>query len=263
MSSEQIYNTEWNGASMFRVSILPTNCVTVFNGSCDDSIIRKWDTCKQIFIGKSELNYMTEFSGGHGSKWDGNSLLLHVDANNYAFIGESILTFTSDSPVKSFHSPVGNNRVPYPYAICENGDILLMIEQVVLKSNDALNLYMTSDAMNDPYSYYYKENILVKYPRKKRGKGKNKKYLDDFHSYRDIQSFQIGLGQYELRYSSNPMAEYARFVESGSFEEDNVATHGISIIDKNEATQLLTSDDFSELITSFGHERGFQPMQIH
>ena len=62
---------------------------------------------------------MTEFSGGYGEKWDGNSILLRIgDANEfrYVYIGCTVFEFTADEKVIKYVSSVGNNCVPYPYA---------------------------------------------------------------------------------------------------------------------------------------------------
>src|SRR6266699_3699884 len=62
-----------------------------------------FDKPKQIFIGKSPLNAMTKFSGGHGRQFDGNSILLDIssakDMGRYVFIGERIYTFQTKSPI--------------------------------------------------------------------------------------------------------------------------------------------------------------------
>ena len=81
-------------------------------------------TVSKVFIGKSPLNKMTEFSGGDGDKWDGNSILLKLDMANttdtYAFVGTDVFEFSTDEPIHTFVSSVGNNCVPYPYAESEN-----------------------------------------------------------------------------------------------------------------------------------------------
>lgn len=76
-----------------------------------------------IFIGKSSLNDMTNFSGGHGDKYDGNSILLRIGDKTefrYLFIGSDIYEFTTDEIITKYVSSVGNNQVPYPYAESEN-----------------------------------------------------------------------------------------------------------------------------------------------
>lgn len=73
------------------------------------------------FVGKSPINNMTKYSGGHGKKFDGNTILLQKNKNTYVFIYMGIEEFKvfNDEIVK-FVSPVGNNDVPYPYAIGKN-----------------------------------------------------------------------------------------------------------------------------------------------
>lgn len=76
----------------------------------------------EIFIGKSEKNEMTEFSGGYGDKYDGNSILLRIESDNtndsykYSYIGHNVFEFTTNEPIIKYVSSVGNNCVPYPYA---------------------------------------------------------------------------------------------------------------------------------------------------
>lgn len=77
----------------------------------------------EIFIGKSSLNQMTEFSGGHGEKFDGNSVLLrvgHVGEFRYVYVGTCMFEFVTDEPIINYVSSVGNNCVPYPYAQSQN-----------------------------------------------------------------------------------------------------------------------------------------------
>jgi hypothetical protein len=70
------------------------------------------------FVGKSPLNEMTEFSGGHGKYFDGNSILFQKNKNTYIFVGHIIKEYkVNNDDIINFISPVGNNDVPYPYAI--------------------------------------------------------------------------------------------------------------------------------------------------
>lgn len=81
---------------------------------------------KEIFIGKSPFNEMTEFSGGYGDRFDGNSILLDLTSEDYTilhkylFIGHQIYQFITDEKITKYTSSVGNNCVPYPYAESEN-----------------------------------------------------------------------------------------------------------------------------------------------
>jgi hypothetical protein len=79
------------------------------------TLIGRWEA-EEVFVGTSERNTMTEFSGGHGPSWNGNSFLLRVGRLSYVHIGISICSFTTDEPITSYVSSVGNNAVTYPYA---------------------------------------------------------------------------------------------------------------------------------------------------
>ena len=59
----------------------------------------------------------TIFSNGYGAKFTDNSILLKIKKNKYIFISHIIFSFTSKSEIKKFISLIGNNNIPYPYAI--------------------------------------------------------------------------------------------------------------------------------------------------
>lgn len=107
---------------------------------------------KKIFIGKSPKNKMTEFSKGYGKYFDGNTILIKLKANKYIFIGASIYIFTTDYEIIKYVSPVGNNDVPYPYAIDIKNNYYLMLDSVIIPKNSMIN-YRKSNF--DPYDYYY------------------------------------------------------------------------------------------------------------
>lgn len=99
----------------------------VLNDYDDETII--FDTfiktyhALEVFIGTSVSNKMTKFSGGSGSKWDGNSILLRIGDDKefqYVYIGSDISEFATDEKIIAYISSVGNNCVPYPYAESKN-----------------------------------------------------------------------------------------------------------------------------------------------
>ena len=51
--------------------------------------------------------------------WRGNSVLAELASNRYLYIGESVYEFSTSgkSPITMYRSPVGNNDVPYPFAV--------------------------------------------------------------------------------------------------------------------------------------------------
>lgn len=110
----------------------------------------------QVWIGKSPECSTTQFSGGAGPKFDGNSFLIFSEPNmlRYTFVGQSIFSFKALSPIIAYHSPVGNNRVPYPYAIDMDGKYYLMIENVVLGPPEGQTFDADPKAFC-PYDRYY------------------------------------------------------------------------------------------------------------
>ena len=75
---------------------------------------------KHIFIGKSKVCPMTEFSGAVniGSDFDGNTLLLECEDNESVYIcGLEITKFKTNDKIIDYISLMGNNLIPYAYAI--------------------------------------------------------------------------------------------------------------------------------------------------
>jgi hypothetical protein len=65
-----------------------------------------------VFIGSSN-----EFFEVSVREYQGNSILVQTDGTTYTFIGDMIYSFTSIQQIDQYYSPIGNNDVPYPYAI--------------------------------------------------------------------------------------------------------------------------------------------------
>jgi hypothetical protein len=101
--------------------VLPDN----YNGDetiLFDMLIAKYVPL-DIFIGRSIFNEMTDFSGGYGEKWNGNSILLrigHFNEYRYVHVGIRVFEFVVDEKITKYVSSVGNNCVPYPYAESKN-----------------------------------------------------------------------------------------------------------------------------------------------
>ena len=77
----------------------------------------------QIFIGKSQLCNMTEFSGGKDREvFDGNTILLEIGKENnkhkYIYIGgDQVCSFLTNDRIYKYISNMGNNLTPYSIAI--------------------------------------------------------------------------------------------------------------------------------------------------
>lgn len=114
----------------------------------------------EIFIGKSPLNKMTEFSGGHGERFDGNSILLKIGKDRYVHIGSHIYEFsTPNDKIVKYYSPVGNNDVPYPFAYGEKNVYFMLDEKYV--SYDKAS-FLANKKETDAYTYYYGHSGDVK-----------------------------------------------------------------------------------------------------
>jgi hypothetical protein len=196
---------------------------------------------KKVFIGKSPINEMTKFSLGYGPKFDGNSILLDMDNNKYIFIGDKILNFTALSKITSFVSQVGNNDVPYPYAIDEDGRYYLLIENVILTIID-------TEKYDDPYTYYYRHSIITT------NRGRIPPIKSITKNYNGIVKFYIGNELYTLTYDPFPKKDYARLIEHiGS---------PIHIINTNGEKILFSSKDYVNLMKSYGKVNGFIPLKM-
>jgi hypothetical protein len=79
------------------------------------NLVKKYKA-QHIFIGKSPLIKMTNYSKGYGKNFDGNTILLLVN-NNYIYISDKIQKFKINDEIIKYYSFVGNNDVPYPIAI--------------------------------------------------------------------------------------------------------------------------------------------------
>lgn len=196
---------------------------------------------KYIFIGKSPLNKMTKFSGGHGKKFDGNTILLHINDNNYVYIGAQIYKFKSFGKIIKYESPVGNNDVPYPYAIDENGKTYLMIEDVVL------NNFKKNSVYDNPYYYYYHYQLITK------NEGIIPVQKPVLLNNLNIVEFYIGDDQYTMRYYPNPTKEYDRLIPSYG--------NKMYIVSKDTKKNILTKEAYIKLMKDFGKTAGFSRMK--
>lgn len=102
--------------------------LTVYKAVPEDESAKDWKMIptdnlysahyRNIFIGdnvnglKNHVKKGTKFSKG-------NSILAEVGAGRYVFVGEQIYEFTvvAGDVIEAYHSPIGNNDVPYPVAV--------------------------------------------------------------------------------------------------------------------------------------------------
>jgi len=152
----EFYETLDNGGNPFRVQIYAeSKFVEVFKTE-EQQIIHVFPYIR-VWIGESPENEMTEFSGGYGEEFKGNSILLEVSKTTcnapptakttfeYIFIGDTIFSFQTESRIVDFISPVGNSSVPYPHAKDKKGRQYLMTEKIRVSGN----------IFEDPYKSWY------------------------------------------------------------------------------------------------------------
>lgn len=149
----------------FCVYISPNNIVDIYkrpkkgtNDTEQDRDILEYYTvlvgqykAEEVFIGKSPKNVMTKFSGGFGPRFDGNTILLKLNKYSYISITSKIIMFKTEHEIIKYVSPVGNNDVPYPYAIDTQKNYYLITESVIFKSKEKI----AKKYKDDPYDYYY------------------------------------------------------------------------------------------------------------
>ena len=104
----------------------------------------------KVWIGKS-----TNTSGAYdtGKQFDGNNILIEIKKGHYIHIGPFISTFTSQSPIVAFESNIGNNDVPYPFAVDQDGYVYILLEGKKLK---------IPEDVKDPYEYYYLNRKMIR-----------------------------------------------------------------------------------------------------
>lgn len=95
---------------------------------------------QKVFVGQSLKNSLTEFGRGYGKSFLGNTILFLIEPilpnqpKNYIFVSHKIYSFKANDEIISFFSPVGNNDVPYPYAIGEK-NVYFLNNAVFIKRN--------------------------------------------------------------------------------------------------------------------------------
>ena len=249
---QQCYFTHDNGGRPFKVCFnghsfwvfTPSNQVDD-DDEVHDAVAVKPTKHARAFIGRSPLNAMTEFSGGHGPKFDGNSMMFELAPNRYMFIGECIRVFDTRSPIAAFVSHVGNSDVPYPFAVDRDGGIYLMIEGVRLTAGP----YPTK-VLQDPYTFYYARCLLT--PDMSMAEA-----AEPVLPFEGITKFYIGSKQYTFSYEPRPAEGFDRRSRFGSDKTRITPLHVIAHGEK----KMLLKKDYVGLMRRVGAQRGFAPFK--
>lgn len=187
-----------------------------------------------VFVGESPLNSMTDFSGGHGPAFS-NSLLLQLSELRYVHIGRKIFSFQTCSKIISFVSPIGNNDVPYPYAIDREGNTYLFLEQVILGAK-----HNNLEEYDDSYDFYYSASLMTTDTSRIPPKTPI--------NIMGITNFYIGEDEFIMRYQPFPKKNFNRYEEE------------ISVM-RNGKRQILTRKKYIKMMKKFGKQMRFRPLK--
>jgi hypothetical protein len=196
-----------------------------------------------IFVGISERNKMTEFSGGYGPQFDGNTILFKTLGSapcEYIFLnGHGLQRFTTESPIVKFVSDVGNSDVPYPYAIDEMKRHYLLIEDIVLLNPEKKDY-------PDVYEFYYANCKLCE----KKYAGITAFYIDDEYYWMSLLNFN----DYENYYDYE--------IADGIIHRVTVAPKRQCVITivQNGEKRLLDEEDYVEIMNSFMRDYNYKPL---
>ena len=162
------YKTYMNGCNPFKVIITDKIIIILkSNGKYDTSDI--WTsymivkTYEKVFIGRHSKKY----GNTHKQSFTGNSILIELKPLTYLFVGEYVKHIETKEPIIKYISTMGNNYVPYPFALSENYAYLL-VEPYYLNRADFEDIdpYQVYYAFDKKYSkikhYKYKSKVLTK-----------------------------------------------------------------------------------------------------
>ena len=201
---------------------------------------------EKVFIGKSPRIGMTEFSGGFGPRYDGNSILLHLEDLDYVFIGWEIYSFKARAEIVKYVSPIGNSDVPYPYAIDEDNNTYLMIQDTVILADEEGNLPW-KQLSDEPYEYFYYIHIITT------DEGRIPPRQPIYANERGIVGFYLGDEQYTMTYVPHPAKNYRRLIENFSPDMYILTDRSPTLIQIDKEEYVKINKDFGKQIgvTSF------------
>lgn len=245
------YEIHDNGGRPFLVKILPANEVHIFKESDNaekdypyESLLKM--KCDEIWVGESPECAMTAFSGGAGPRFKGNTILLRPSNPSddkplvYVHIGRSLRQFEAIAPITSFVSPVGNNDVPYPYAIDTEGNTYLISENAILGPEAKWK-----DEADDPYDFYYQNRLMSSdlgcIPSRNPPPSKL-----------NAEAWWIGEDRFTMRCAVSPEADYDRLIPSRG--------DGMFIQYPGQEKIVMTKQMYCDLMHKVAAERHYKPL---
>ena len=150
---KKIIVTQHNGGYYYYVDI-SNKSINVYakSGSTNDSK-KNYD----IHFNKHVLctNYKDVFIGDDKKTKNsyGSTILINTKDNEYVYICDKIVKFTTKNKIIKYHSPIGNNFVPYPYALDKEGKTYLIYYEKKNKSIVPVLKGKYKDAWSDYYGH--------------------------------------------------------------------------------------------------------------
>ena len=163
--SSKTYKIHDNGGRPFHVTVTGKKVVVEKNMDTYDFEDGKFITIQaplkhlfektvdEIFLGKKSPK--GGYDGLKPSQAEGNSILLR-DGAKYIYIGSEIYEFTprKGDTIETYYSDIGNNDVPYPYAIGKTY-VYLLLDKVAVKKS-------FFNMKENIYSQYYDQDLKEK-----------------------------------------------------------------------------------------------------
>ena len=112
---------------------------------------------KHIFIGKSKVCEMTEFSGAadNSSDFDGNTLLLHCENKGYVYVsGFEIFKLKTDGKFIDYISLMGNNMILYAIIIGEKYTYFIYTPYKIIENNKIAEGTSLNTINGVPFDYH-------------------------------------------------------------------------------------------------------------
>jgi len=214
------YYTHFNGDRPYAVRVWPKDesgrqLVEVLEAPYD-TITETFD-CRHVYFGVNTL--------------------LELSHYEYVLISHKISRFETLFPIVDFKPILGNNDVPYSYAIDTVNNCYLLSENVYFKLDDSIDY---------PYEHYYNKCLITEdiayIPAKQ-----------PLEPFKNIKKFYIGSEQYTLTYISR---NYSELYDRLSLFNNDVPEELYVVLHTGEK-QLLTKEMFVELMTEFAEKNGF------
>ena len=129
-----IYYTQYKDSKPYKVVIGFDDIIIYNNIILNTDPICKFTNINKLFIGTIPKN-KKDFQQNYGKKFNGNSILIETESLTYAYIGNSIFVFQTDSPIISYTSNFTDNGIPTPCALDKENKIYSFENSKYFKNN--------------------------------------------------------------------------------------------------------------------------------